>query len=145
MHELAICESLMSQVEEIARSRNKNKVCSIVIGLGPLSGVEACLLQNAYTIACADSIASDAELVIEQLPLIVRCSQCGVESQVIPNRLVCKHCGDWRTTLISGDEMMLMSVVLEDESDDTHKDTTDDKDDVASATSLDELSKNLYH
>jgi len=28
------------------------------------------------------------------------------------NRLVCKKCGDWRTTLISGDELMLQRVVL---------------------------------
>ncbi len=113
MHELAICQSLMDQVESIARERDANSVTSITIGMGPLSGVEAQLLKNAYPIASAGTVAEDAELLIEHLPIKVRCSQCGSESDAQPNKLTCKQCGDWRTTLISGDEMMLMSVELE--------------------------------
>ena len=113
MHELAICQSLMNQVESIAQERNAASVTSIVIGMGPLSGVEVQLLKNAYPIASAGTIAEHAELVIEQLPLRVKCKECGAESEASPNKLVCAQCGDWRTTLVSGDELMLMSVELE--------------------------------
>ena len=113
MHELAICQSLMNQVEDIALDRKARNVTSIVIGMGPLSGVEVQLLKNAYIIASAGTLAERAELVVQHLPLIVKCTQCGCESDVLPNKLVCKKCGDWRTTLISGDEMMLLSVELE--------------------------------
>lgn len=113
MHELAICQSLMDQVESIALERNAKSVTSIVVAMGPLSGVEAQLLKNAYPIASAGTVAEHAELVIEHLPVRVKCTQCGSESDVLPNKLICKQCGDWRTTLISGDEMMLMSVELE--------------------------------
>lgn len=112
MHELAICQSLMDQVESIAAERNAHSVTSIVIAMGPLSGVEAELLKNAYPIASAGTVAENAELVIEYLPIRVKCSQCGSESDALPNKLICKQCGDWRTTLLSGDEMMLMSVEL---------------------------------
>ena len=113
MHELAICQSLMEQVESIAQERDARSVTSIVIGMGPLAGVEVQLLKNAYPIASAGTVAQDAELVIEHLPIKVRCTQCGSESDALPNKLSCKQCGDWRTTLISGDELMLMSVELE--------------------------------
>ena len=113
MHELAICQSLMEQVEDIAAERNARYVISIVIAMGPLSGVEAQLLKNAYPIASAGTIAEDAELIIEYLPIKVKCTQCGSESDALPNKLICKQCGDWRTTLVSGDEMMLMSIELE--------------------------------
>lgn len=113
MHELAICQSLMDQVEAIASERNALCVTSIVIGIGPLSGVEAQLLKNAYPLASAGTIAEHAELVIEHLPVRVRCTQCESESDALPNKLICNQCGDWRTTLISGDEMMLLSVELE--------------------------------
>ncbi len=93
--------------------RKAQSVTTIVIGMGPLSGVEAQLLKNAYPVASAGTIAEDAELVIEHLPIKVKCTQCGSESDALPNKLICKQCGDWRTTLISGDEMMLMSVELE--------------------------------
>ncbi len=113
MHELAVCQSLMDQVTDIARQRNAQCVTSIIVGIGPLSGVEAQLLKNAYLIASAGTVAENAELVIDCLPIKVRCTQCDTESEVLPNKLTCKQCGDWRTTLISGDEMMLMSVEFE--------------------------------
>lgn len=113
MHELAICQSLIDQVEAIALERNARCVTSIVIGIGPLSGVEAQLLKNAYPVASAGTIAENAELVIELLPIKVSCTQCGSESEALPNKLICKQCGDWRTTLVSGDELMLLSIELE--------------------------------
>lgn len=113
MHELAICQALINQIESIAAERNASRAVSIVIGMGPLSGVEAQLLEHAYPVASAGSVAEGAELVIERLPVRVRCSQCGRESGALANKLLCKHCGDWRTTLVSGDELMLMRVELE--------------------------------
>ena len=113
MHELAICQSLMDQVEQIASERGAQSVISIVVGMGPLSGVEEQLLKNAYPVASAGTIAENAELIVENLPIKVRCNQCGSESEATPNKLTCRQCGDWRTTLISGDELLLMSVELE--------------------------------
>ena len=113
MHELAVCQSLMSQVESIVLERGAQSVSSITVALGPLSGVETELLRNAYPIVIAGTVASNAELIINDLPIRVRCSQCNCESAALANKLTCKACGDWRTTLISGDEMMLMSVELE--------------------------------
>ena len=122
MHELAICQSLLDQVETIALERNAQCVTSIVVAMGPLSGVEVQLLKNAYPIASAGTVAENAELVIEYLPVRVECTQCGSVSDALPNKLICKQCGDWRTTLVSGDEMILMSVELE-KSKETNKDT----------------------
>ena len=113
MHELALCQALMNQIESIAAERNATSVVSIVVGMGPLSGVEAQLLKHAYPVASAGTVAEGAELVIENLPVRVKCTQCGNESDVLPNKLVCKDCGDWRTTLLSGDELMLLRVELE--------------------------------
>jgi len=113
MHELAVCQSLMNQVETIASERDATCVTLIILGIGPLSGVESALLKNAFTIARAGTSAAEAELIIEQLPIRVKCNQCGSESTATPNKLTCKQCGDWRTTLLSGDELLLMSVELE--------------------------------
>lgn len=115
MHELAICQSLMNQVEGIVLEHEAKRATSIIVGMGALSGVEAELLKNAFSIASAGTVADGAELIIENLPVRVKCTQCGSESDVLPNKLTCKQCGDWQTTVISGDELMLMSVELERE------------------------------
>lgn len=113
MHELSVCQELISQVASVARKNNATHATKITLGIGPLSGVEADLLENAYSIARAGTVASNAELVINKLPVRIRCESCGASSNVAVNRLVCAGCGDYRTTLLSGDELLLISVELD--------------------------------
>ena len=112
MHELSVCNALIEQVEVIAREHRAARVASIVLRIGPLSGIEIALLEHAYPLAATGTVGEDAKLVIESLPVKVKCSQCGAESEVAPNRLLCAACGEFRTNLLSGDEMILASVEL---------------------------------
>ncbi|NDR56750.1 hydrogenase maturation nickel metallochaperone HypA [Aliiruegeria sabulilitoris] len=114
MHELAICQALIDQVTTVARDNNASRVSGITLEVGPLSGVVPDLLSNAFSIAAAGSVADGASLTIELSPVRVWCKACQAESDAKINRLVCAQCGDWRTELRSGDEMLLRSVVLED-------------------------------
>jgi hydrogenase nickel incorporation protein HypA/HybF len=114
MHELSVCMSLLDQVEAIARERGAGKVTRVELRVGPLSGVETDLLRNAYPLAAAGTIAEDAELVIENAAVVVRCTQCGAESNAEVNHLLCTSCGDFRTTVISGDELILQRVELDE-------------------------------
>ena len=81
MHELAICQALISQVENIALQRAA-RVRHVHVGVGPLSGVEPRLLENAYPLACAGTRAEGSQLAIEQTDIRVRCRICGA----IPER-----------------------------------------------------------
>lgn len=112
MHELSVCIGLLEQVERIARDREGMTVSRIVIKLGPLSGVEPQLLRHAYPLAAAGSVAEHAELSIDASDVVVHCSQCGADSHVAPNRLLCSTCGDFRTRIVTGDEMILERVEL---------------------------------
>jgi hydrogenase nickel incorporation protein HypA/HybF len=114
MHELSVCNALLDQVERIARERHAARVVRIVLRIGPLSGVDPELLRHAYPLAAANTAAENAELVIEQADVVVSCTLCGAQSSVQPNRLLCKSCGDFRTRLINGDELILQRVELED-------------------------------
>jgi hydrogenase nickel incorporation protein HypA/HybF len=115
MHELAVCQGLMSQVRQIAQRERALRVTSITLQIGALSGVEPRLLRDAFPFAAAGSVAQGAQLQIEDLPVQVQCIQCGAHSEVQANRLVCGACGDYRTRLVSGDEMLLKSLELERE------------------------------
>jgi len=112
MHELSVCTALLEQVEKIAREQNALSVGRIVLRLGPLSGIEPQLLRRAYPLAAAGTIAEHAELVIDTSDVVIRGRQCGEESVVAPNRLLCQACGDFRTRLLSGDVLLLQSVEL---------------------------------
>jgi hydrogenase nickel incorporation protein HypA/HybF len=112
MHELSVCYALVEQAEVIARQR-KSRVTRLLLRIGPLSGVEAELLRRAFPLASAGSVCEGATLDIEDAPISVYCPGCEATSAVAANKLICPECGNWRTSLVSGDEMVLQSVELE--------------------------------
>jgi hydrogenase nickel incorporation protein HypA/HybF len=107
MHELAICQALIGQVEDLARDNQAIAVKTIWLQVGPLSGAEIPLLERAYPLAAAGTVAESAEIFIESMPVRVRCKTCGEESEASANRLLCGACSDYHTELVSGDEMIL--------------------------------------
>jgi len=113
MHELSVCQSIISQVLQIAKQNDAHKVSKIDLAIGPLAGVDFQLLQHAFPLASVGTIAENAELTTQNLPLKIRCLTCFMESDAQPNRLLCAHCGDWHTQVISGDEMLIRSIELD--------------------------------
>lgn len=116
MHELSVCRGLLAQVTAVAREHRAERVTRIVVRIGPLSGVVAPLLREAFLMARAGTPACGAHLDLEEVAVRVRCLHCGAESEAAANRLVCGTCGDWQTRLIGGDELLLARVELADSS-----------------------------
>ncbi len=112
MHELALCQGLLDQVGHVAVAQRADAVTRIVVRVGPLSGVEPPLLESAFTLARAGTVAAQAALEIEFTAVRVACLECGAECEVAANRLVCAACHSYRTRLVEGDEMQLVRVEL---------------------------------
>ncbi len=112
MHELAVCQALLAQVISVAAGQSASSVESVTVAAGALSGVEPALLERAWPLAAAGTLAQAAQLEIRVLPVRVRCQLCGHETETGPNRLLCAGCGSWQTTVLSGDELMLLRVTL---------------------------------
>lgn len=112
MHEIAICQSLLRQVLEVASSHDTRPVVRILLRIGPLSGVEPDLLLTAFPLVAAGTPCEGAVIEVERTPVRVLCPACGSMSDVRPNRLVCGTCGAWRVTVVGGDEMLLSGIEL---------------------------------
>lgn len=115
MHELSVCQSIIQQVIQVALDHHASQVSKVTVQIGPLSGVEAVLLEQAFPFASAGSVAENAQLICERLPVRIRCSICRHENEAPANKLICEACGSWQTQLLSGDEMILTSIELEKE------------------------------
>jgi hydrogenase nickel incorporation protein HypA/HybF len=113
MHELAICQALLEQVERVARENGARRVLSVTLSVGPLAGVEPELLEHAYPLAAAGTVAEGAALVIDTVPVMLRCRICAAESEAAANRLLCARCDAWQVDVVSGDEMLLQRVEIE--------------------------------
>ena len=119
MHELAICQGLLNQVERLAREQGASCVDQIVLAVGPLSGVEPPLLQHAFEIARCGTVADDATLEIQTGSIVVECRSCGNSNEAKVNRLLCGACGGWQVDVKQGDEMLLMRLELSGIEEDT--------------------------
>ncbi|MGA7539333.1 MAG: hydrogenase maturation nickel metallochaperone HypA [Steroidobacteraceae bacterium] len=117
MHELSICQALMEQVERVAAEQRARRVVSVTLKIGPLAGVEPALLESAFPLASAGTVAADSKLIIERAEVRVQCLECGAESQAQSTRLLCGACGNWRVRVLSGEELLLASVELERDDD----------------------------
>ena len=113
MHELAVCQALIEQVERVARDNAARRILSITVSVGPLSGIEASLLEHAYPLAAAGTVAEEARLVVMTVPVRVRCRSCRAETEAASNRLLCVSCNDWHVDVIAGEEMLLQRVEIE--------------------------------
>lgn len=113
MHELAVCNALLDQVTEVARANNVTRVTGVTVLVGPLSGIEAHLLKQAFTVARTASIAPTAELTIKTDPVTIRCRNCDEEHQTTPNKLRCPTCRRPCPELVSGDALKLAGIAVD--------------------------------
>jgi hydrogenase nickel incorporation protein HypA/HybF len=113
VHEFSLCEALLRQVEAIAAAHRAERVTMIRLRVGPLAGVEAALLERAFTLARAGGVAEAAELVIVTAPIAIACGACGATAEVAANRLCCPACGGIDVRVTAGEELILESVELD--------------------------------
>ena len=113
MHELAVAQALVEQVDAVIDQHGATQASLIRVRIGPLAGVVPELLASAFPLAATGSRMQHAALEFAHAPIMVRCQTCGLETEAAMNRLICGACGDWHTQVISGDELLLESVELE--------------------------------
>ena len=112
MHELSLCMALVDQLTELAARHQATAVARIELQVGMLSGVEPLLLEDAFPMVSAGSIAEKAALAITVVAPRIRCRRCAHEAEAAPNRLLCPSCGSFDTELLCGQELILSRVEL---------------------------------
>ncbi len=113
MHEESLIRSLLRQVEELAQQHHARAVDEIEVEVGPLSGVEPLLLQDAFERLKDEFSWPRAELSVLQVGLDVLCQSCQSESQLKDFRFVCRECGSTSLQILRGDAFRLLNVRMQ--------------------------------
>jgi hydrogenase nickel incorporation protein HypA/HybF len=64
-----------------------------------------------------DTVAEGAEIVIENIPLLVVCEDCNEESELAEPLFVCPKCESTRLKVISGRDLFIESIEVEEKAD----------------------------
>ncbi len=115
MHEMAIVESIMEIIEQQVKIYSANKVVSVNLEFGALTGVMPAAVEFAFEVLSKGSVAEGAELHVEIIPIKILCHECGKTSVLEQFEPVCPACGCEVMTIVQGrNEMRVASLELED-------------------------------
>ena len=110
MHELRIAEDLAGIVLEAAQNANLSKVTKVNISFGQMVQIVPDIFNRAFRETVRDTLAGDAEVNIEIVPLMVKCKDCGIESPVADNEFACRKCRSTELDIIHGNELFIKSI-----------------------------------
>ena len=120
MHEAGIAQNLIDAVTARLAATPSARVTAIHVRVGELSGVSSDALDFAFQCLAATTPLSGAKLVFDTVPLIVACDACGRTSPVEDLVFRCGACGSERTRIVSGRELEVRTLELEDETEVAH-------------------------
>lgn len=113
MHEMSLVKSLISQVRKIKNDNRAESVESVTVEIGPLSGVEAELVQEAYEKIINHANIGNASLNLREVPLEILCRECERSSVVKDLELHCSACSSRHVQITKGDEFRLIDVAIQ--------------------------------
>jgi hydrogenase nickel incorporation protein HypA/HybF len=110
MHELALCESIRSILEEESVRRGFRKVKRVRLEIGALSGVEAEAMCFGFDVAMAGSIAEGAAVDVVESPGEAWCLPCGMTIPLKERYDACPACGSHQLQVTGGTDMKILEL-----------------------------------
>jgi hydrogenase nickel incorporation protein HypA/HybF len=113
MHELPVINSILKVVLKHAVDNKVNKVVAVHLQVGELSDLEDKWMQQYFEHLAKGGIAEGAQLKIERIPVVMKCSDCGMSYTVDikeDKSIVCLKCGSSKNTLVSGREYFIKNL-----------------------------------
>jgi hydrogenase nickel incorporation protein HypA/HybF len=115
MHELSIAENIVEIIHQYVPSTDRKRVRAVFTSVGEQSGVVADSLDFSFQAIIASTELERSHLEIETVPFIVRCSVCNAENRMEMGSRQCPNCGSLMTAVLSGMELTVREIELEDE------------------------------
>ncbi len=111
MHELGIIVHINRTLAEVAEENGVSRISRVTLELGEVSGIVPELLSDCWKFyRKKTSLLEEAELVIETLPAVTYCEDCGAHYETVRWGRKCPRCGSGRTYLIKGNECSIKEI-----------------------------------
>lgn len=116
MHEMGIAQQLVTiALDAIPDDIENPRVEKLNLRIGKLAAVVEHSLSFCLEVITKDTPLENAQLVIEQVPVCLRCENCKYEWQTDTPAFGCPSCKNGPVTMISGREIEISSIELADD------------------------------
>lgn len=115
MHEMGIALQIIDIASaSIPEEMKPARVESILLRVGKLSAVIPDNLKFCFEVASKGTAVEGAMLRIEEVPVVARCRDCGGSWTLNGPTFRCEPCGSGNIDMISGRELDIVSIELEE-------------------------------
>ncbi len=115
MHELSIAQGIIDIVCQHLPAGESQRVSLVRVRVGDMAGVVPESLSFCFDVIAGTSPLRGAKLVIDHVPVVIRCGQCGREHSMEHQAFPCPHCSSRDVTMISGNELSVVEIEVVDE------------------------------
>lgn len=115
MHELSIAHNLIQIASAAAHEEGISHITAVHLRLGALSGVVKDALLFGYDIAAEGTVLEGSRLMIEEIPVIVNCPNCGEVELPNIQRFRCPNCDAITPEMIHGKELEISALEYEED------------------------------
>ena len=115
MHELGIVFHVIDTVNAIAEENKVEKIHSVTVEIGEVSLVIPSYFEDCWNWAVKKQTTAlhDAKIIMETLPAVTVCEDCGKTYPTVQHGKVCPYCGSERTVLQTGNEFNIKEIEVE--------------------------------
>lgn len=114
MHELSIAQDILAIIRQNVPHEELKNIQSVNVKIGEMAGVVPDSLEFCFQAIVSETEMKDAKLVIEKIPFVLECSSCGKTSTNEFGIRICSHCSSPDTNVISGLEMQVVDIELDE-------------------------------
>jgi hydrogenase nickel incorporation protein HypA/HybF len=114
MHEMGIANSVIEAVRKEVACHPGTVPCKVGVRIGEMTALDEEALRFCFEALIRDTSLESLQLEVELCPRRHRCSACGREFVVLDYEFACPQCENLATECISGDELELAYLEVED-------------------------------
>lgn len=112
MHELSIVLGIVDIAEKEFEKARANKIDSIELEIGKMSGVEPLALDFAWPEATRNTVLEQSEKKIEYIPGKAECLECHHQFSLENMYDECPECNSYFKNIIQGKELRVKALVI---------------------------------
>ena len=114
---MSIVQALIEQVTaEVEQSQQRGRVVGVDVVIGRMSGVHVDSLRFAFELLSSGTLVDKAQLRIQEPKAVLHCRKCQARREIDQILLDCPDCGSHDVSISGGQDLLLQSIELADES-----------------------------
>jgi hydrogenase nickel incorporation protein HypA/HybF len=109
VHELSLCTAIAKIAHQAAAGRPVERVR---VDIGHLRQVVPDTLRHSWDMVVFGTPLDGVPLEVREVPAVIECRQCGIQTQLDDPIFRCAACGSTETDVVTGNELFVTSLDL---------------------------------